>query len=191
MEIPEENLPEDAVEAVRRLHPTRRRSEAPGTRRIQHEVLVVFRDVATRDMIFSYASNLGKTNGTASQAGVRMEIPPHLTGIFKTLDSHGQLLRKRHGPGVKRSIKFDDLEMSLYMDVKLPDESSWLKVDYATAREELRFIQKEKVVADRRRFSEAGAGSHVPATPPQAIAGPLPTSATLTKYSKPWGHRLG
>ena len=200
MEIPEESLPEEAVETVRRLHPTKRKNDNRTQGRIRDEVLVVFHDVSTRDMIFSYATNLSKTNGTSHQAGVRMEIPPHLTGIFKTLDSHGHLLRDRHGPGVRRSIKFDDVEMSLYMDLKLPNEESWLKVDYATALEELRFVQRERTSLNRQRINDIR-GTEPATRPPTPTASTsvgtkertttLPPSATLSKFSKPWGHRMG
>ena len=195
LEIPVSDLPENTVEEVRRI--VNKRRARPGglenTQRVADEVLVVFKDVAIRDMVMSYAPNLAKTNGLPQSSGIRMEIPPHLLGVFRTLDDHGHMLRGRHGQGVKRNIKFDDGEMSLYMDLRLPGDNSWMRVDYEMAREELRFVKKQESQNTRNRIASVGSaprdGDSTP-TPAQRLStSSLPESATLASYAKPWGLR--
>ena len=75
----------------------------------------------------SYAPNLAQANG---KAGLRLEIPEHLKGIFKQFEIHAGALRERHSV-VKRSIKHADINDSKCMDVKL-ESTGWHRI---TARE--------------------------------------------------------
>ena len=83
--------------------------------KVKKEVLIRFRNSQTRDLIQSYAPNLAAFDGTA---GLRMEAPDFLRGLFRLFEAHGAALRAKY-TSVKRSIRFDDVEMSLFMDVKL------------------------------------------------------------------------
>ena len=94
--------------------------------KINDEVLVLFATSKQRDIVQSYALNLSKMAG---KAGLRMEIPHHLEGAFKVMEEHAGLLNKKF-PGTKRSIKFDDIAMSLSIDVKLPSDDQWRKFSY-------------------------------------------------------------
>ena len=80
---------------------------------------VVFSSARERDLVQSYAANLANHDG---RAGIRMELPEHLRGLFKLFEAHGAELRKRY-PGLKRAIKYDDASQSLCMDVKMPDRT--------------------------------------------------------------------
>ena len=94
-----------------------KRQDQPRRSKIQREVLVRFKSIQARDTIHSYAANLADFKGTA---GLRLEIPDFLRGVFRRFESHGAALRNKYGQ-VKRSVRFDDANMSLLMDVKLED----------------------------------------------------------------------
>ena len=98
--------------------------------KITAEVLVVFQTSQQRDAVQSYAFNLATHNGGA---GMRMDIPDFLRGLFRQFETHAINLKNKYG-SVKRAIKFDDLENSLYMDVKLED-SDWHRITAQEIRE--------------------------------------------------------
>ena len=75
----------------------------PRRSKVHKEVLVRFANSQTRDTIQSFATNLAGTKGVA---GLRMEIPDHLRGLFRLFESHGAALRTKYGQ-VRRSIRFD------------------------------------------------------------------------------------
>ena len=116
--MPEDTAEEITITSVRRIRQARRS-------RIADEILVKFATVDERDIVQSYASNLGRLNGTA---GIRIDFPAHLRNVFRLLESHGSLLKKKY-PELKRSIKFDDATLSLVMDVRLTANDPWERVD--------------------------------------------------------------
>ena len=97
--------------------------------KITDEVHVVLQTSHQRDAIQSYAANLAECNG---KAGIRMDIPDHLRGLFRQFETHAINLKGKYGP-IKRAIRFDDLDGSLYMDVKLQD-SDWHRITAAEIR---------------------------------------------------------
>ena len=88
--------------------------------KIGDELLVVFRNAQDRDVIQSYAPNLALAKG---QAGLRLDVPDHLRGVFRQFEAHAAALRQTFG-SVKRSIRLDDVSKSLIMDVKL-ENTAW------------------------------------------------------------------
>ena len=85
--------------------------------------------MATRDLVARLAPNLAKAAPIGGlRPGIRLEVPRNLLPTFKLLERHGHLLRGRHGPELKRHIKFDDAEQGLVMDVKLPGEDEWVRM---------------------------------------------------------------
>ena len=82
---------------------------------------MLFENSQDRDTIQSYAVNL------ASKAGWRLDVPDHLRGIFRRFESHAALLKQKYGL-LKRSIRFDDVKQSFYMDVKL-EMTGWHRID--------------------------------------------------------------
>ena len=118
MGVPEDTVEDIEFEAIEKLHQNRRS-------RFSDEVLVRFRTSRTKDLIQSFAPNLASSNG---KAGLRMNVPHHLLGLFKMFETHGGRLRQRFGPGLKRSIKFEDAAMSLVMDVRLPNATEWTRL---------------------------------------------------------------
>ena len=206
LRIPPSNLPQESVETIRRLGT--RRSNRPN--KIQNEVLVVFRDVATRDMVMSYAANLAAYKHQESPPGVRLDYPDHLRGVFSTLESYGHQLRQKLGPKLKRSIKYDDTSMSMYIDICFPDETKWSRISLNIAEEEVaKEKAKEADIVRQRLDSLSGVGTSelavIPAPkspinprqsrPPSPTAGPsnrLPMSSTLQQFHnssapKRWG----
>lgn len=97
--------------------------------KIHDEVLVVLQTAQQRDTIQSFATNLASAQG---QAGLRLDIPDYLRGLFRLFEAHAAPLWSRFGV-VKRAIRFDDVDRSLYMDVKLED-TAWHKVSAAEMR---------------------------------------------------------
>ena len=101
----------------------------PRRSKITGEVLVWFGTAQDRDTIQSYAANLAGIDG---KAGLRLDVPDHLRGVFRMFEVHATLLKKRYG-SVKRSIKFDDLSQSFCMDVKL-ETTGWHRIDSTQIR---------------------------------------------------------
>lgn len=66
-------------------------------------------------------------------AGIRMELPTHLRSDFHVLQNLAFKL-KTSNPGLKRSLKFDDDNLGLILDVQLPGED-WQRVRPDQARQ--------------------------------------------------------
>jgi hypothetical protein len=96
------------------------------------------------------------------QYGVKMDFPDFLSGDFRVLEKFGAKMRSKHGVGTKRSIKFDDELLKLYVDIKVPTNNAWIRVDTTTAKE----ILEENREQNREEVKKLlGSGSTVtPAT---------------------------
>ena len=101
----------------------------PRRSKISNEVLVRFQTTHDRDTIQSYAANLAGIDG---KAGLRIDVPDHLRGVFRQFEAHAALLKQKYG-AVKRSIKFDDAQQSFCMDVKL-ETTGWHRIDHQEIR---------------------------------------------------------
>ena len=62
---------------------------------------------------------------------------------FKTLEKYGVALKATLEKGFHRSIRFDDCEMSLSMNIKLPMDTEWKTVSSAIALEENWSLEKK------------------------------------------------
>ena len=181
LKVPESNLEESSVESIKKVSPqNRQRSRRTN---VTNEVVVYLKDVSTRDMIQSYATNLADHRG---KAGLRLEVPCHLTGCFKCLERCGHLLKKQH-PGLKWHVNFDDVEMSLRLSFRLPDGDNWERMDFAAAREMVRKEERLSAGSLRGRIestlsNESGRGSEDQEEEIMEIEAALPKSATLVKY---------
>lgn len=102
----------------------------PRRSKIVNEVLVRFHSAHDRDTVQSYAVNLAGIDG---KAGLRIDVPDHLRGIFRHFEAHAAMLKQRFG-SVKRSIKFDDTCQNFCMDVKL-DTTAWHRIDHNEVRQ--------------------------------------------------------
>ena len=163
--VRKDDVTEKSVVAVTRVPRGKR------VTRIQDEVVVTFCDVQTRDMVARHATNLGRLNGTGDLSNVRLEIPDSLTGVFRTLEQHAHEIRNEFGKGLKRRIKFDDVEQTLFMDICLPNEVEWMRVDYEFAQEETKHKRKTTVSARSRLKCAANRQKTNQSQPPNADGG--------------------
>ena len=116
------------IESFEKLPPSRRNKKI-------EEVLVCFSTVELRDLVQTYATNLSKAVGST---GMRLEVPPFLRNNFKVLEGHGNELRRKYGRDgdpVRRSIKYEDSERGLVMDIKMPGNDEWQRVHPWHARQ--------------------------------------------------------
>ena len=155
---------------------------------VRSEALVRFVLIADRDTVMSSASCLAPfmdDNGKAT-AGMRMEVPDMLNIEFKTLFKFGQSLRRRHGPGTRRHVKFDDLNRSLYLNIKLPNDDKWSKVAPEVARRGLHARERVSNEELERRLDITGPE----VGRPRAVS--LSTSAQAMETEESWtGRRSG
>ena len=100
------------------------------------DVLVTFQDSTERDYFFSKVRNLATYRDEEGNptAGVRMDVAPYLLPVFKLLNNHGFDIRNAHGKETRRYIKFDEENLSLYLEVRLPGQSKWTKIKPDQAR---------------------------------------------------------
>ena len=105
--------------------------------KIHLEILVRFSSIEARDSVAMCGGQLAEyiDENRRPLAGIRIDIPIFLTGTFKLLTNYGYKLRKLHGEGTKRYIKFDEANLSLYLDVKLPDCEEWFQITPTQAKE--------------------------------------------------------
>ena len=129
---------------------TLRHISQPKKSRVQNEILVTFAEQEERDNIHSYANGLAKSGGAA---GLRIDVPPMLKQSFRLLDEHGMTMVNIYGKGVKRSIKFDDRNRDLMMDIKLPTSDVWHNITVEQAKE----ARKVRVESDLRSLRAIGA----------------------------------
>ena len=125
--------------------------------KIRDEVLVVFADDEDRDCIKSYAAGLASSAG---EAGLRLDIPPSLKGSLKILEQHGRGIQAMYGQQVKRSIKFDDRNDDLMMDIRLPGSTGWHNVTINQAREAMKV--REEIDAENIRACGLGKRRNAP-----------------------------
>ena len=94
------------------------------------EALVSFRDASERDFYFSKARNLAAYRDDQGNptAAMRIDIPPFLMSTFRMLNDHGHDIRKAHGTDTRRYIKFDEANLSLYLEIRLPNQVKWTRI---------------------------------------------------------------
>lgn len=114
-------MEQDAAEDLGPITIRRVRERKP---KYDKEVVVTFDTVEARDYVKSLAPNLAKYQ---DQAGMRLQVPDHLQKLFRALMNLSYDLKKKN-PGLKHSVKFDDYEQSLYMDVQLKKDGPWRRI---------------------------------------------------------------
>ena len=103
------------------------------------EVLVEFADNYSRDELLMQGPMLMQYRDAKNKptAGIRLDIPAHLMGSFKTLEAYGVDLKRQHKWKLRKYIKFDETEEDLYLQIKHDDDESWLTFSPAEAKREL------------------------------------------------------
>ena len=177
--------------AKRNARPSRRANPAP---LVREEVLVTFSSIKVRDLVMSHSFNLADyvDKDRKPLAGVRLEVPTSLEGVFRDLKAYARKLTIDNGQSVKHSIRFDDREKSFFMNVKLPDEDEWIYVDRSIAEEHREEEKRKSIAISRNRLSscssrgstkEDGEGKDVNHQG-QRNTGSLPTSASLARRGR-------
>jgi hypothetical protein len=63
-----------------------------------------------------------------------MEIPNHLLGSHRILNSLARKMRQQHH-GCKTNVKLDDIDLAVVLDYRMPDTDVWKKIRPSQARE--------------------------------------------------------
>ena len=142
-----DDVGQDDVEDVRRVVGERM------VEGIHDEVVVVFKDQRKRDLAMASSVNLASFVDQTGRptAGTRLEVPDELADTFRLLARFGTRLRARHGAGTKRHVKFDDYKGSMYINIKLPGDSTWTRISPDMAREDLEASLREEQKANGKR----------------------------------------
>ena len=150
---------EDDIDASDIIDARRVRGRSGGSPTL--ECLVTFKDVETRDMVCSYARNLGdqRVGEGQQRSNIRMEIPAHLMDTFRLLDRHGHLLKEKYGKDLRRHVRYDDDTLSLYLDVKRSSKDQWRRITPETARRERNTRDRASSSGRARSLSTLDGGS--------------------------------
>ena len=99
--------------------------------RYQDEVFATFETKQIRDLIKLHAPNLAKFG---QEAGMRLHVPDTLQKDFKALMGLSYELKRTH-KDLNRSIKFDEDNLGLFMDMQLRKDGPWKRVDSEQAKQ--------------------------------------------------------
>ena len=110
------------------------------------EVLVLFEEKEDRDYVKSTGINLAGNR----QAGMTLHVPGHLLDDYFALNSVGYNIKTSH-EGVKRSVKFDDSTMGLFLDICIANK--WRRIYPDQAREALKSAPPEASSSGNRAIS--------------------------------------
>ena len=158
LKIPTGALVDADVADIRRCRLTR-------SQQTKSEALVVFADIEARDLVASYARNLAPFIDAENKptAGLRPDIPGHLGGIHRTLVQYGYAMKRRYGGNFRRNIRFEDSDMTLVIDICIPENGQpgkeWTTVDYQLAKKDRKVNNQDEMDehADRLASKERGA----------------------------------
>ena len=173
--IPESEIGPEDIESVTALPEPK---HAAGI--LNKEALVTFFCPRKRDMVVSSSPNLSNLMDKGiPTTGLRLEIPEELMGQFRLLSRFGTRLRARHGVGTKRHVKFDDIEGSLYMNIKLPGNEAWSKITVDTARLDMeRTARDESAVVLKPIHAKPLPSIKAATGPRERFAAPVPEPGT-------------
>ena len=177
----EGKLNENSIDSISRV-------EIPSGPGVRQEVLVRFKNEATRDLVMGAAAKLAPymdADGRAT-AGIRMEVPAHLQQNFRVLFKYGQNLRARHGQGTRRHVKFCDIGKTLFLNIKLPGDDVWSKVSMEVAMRGMRARETMDDGQLERRLDITGPLNNGPRPRAASTAGPPPPT-----QASAWTRRSG
>ena len=122
-------LPTEFVEGLRGQVELKKPREIRGKK--PNEYIVTFENREDRDAVRAAAPSLASFR---DDAGMKLHIPDHLQRSFRALMNLAFDLKKKH-PGLKRNVKFDDVNLDLYLDVQLKADDEWQRIDPGQAVE--------------------------------------------------------
>lgn len=134
------------------------RPAIPSSSLARNEIIVLFSSISIRDTVVGASGKLASfvDNAGKPTAGIRMEVSPALRTTFSALYKFGQHLRTRHGAQTRKHVKFDDLEKTLFLNIKLPGDEKWSRVSLEVAKRGLRTREALTNEALERRLDVAG-----------------------------------
>ena len=89
------------------------------------EAIVTFEDKRIRDAVKAQAYKLGNSG---DEIGMRLHLPDHLQKSFRALMGLSFDMKKKF-PGLRRSVKFNEDTMDLYMDIQTSNEADWRRIE--------------------------------------------------------------
>ena len=121
------------------------RTGIPDNETVHNELRIILSSTEARDYIYSRGPRLARyvDEDKKPTAGFRVEVPDYLAGEWRLLDDLGYRLKREHGPGTKKYIKYDDYNYSLYLEVRLPGSSNWTRISPESADRMKRKKDKE------------------------------------------------
>ena len=149
------------------------------------EVCVTFSTVDDRDYISSRSFNLSShiDKYGKPQAGIRMEIPGFLMSTFKDLNTYGGIAKRTYGKDLRKYVKFDDEEMSLFLEIRLPNSTNWLQITPTRAKELMGESAEGELMSMQSRIRRARASSEG-----DVLLSSTLTASLQTDYPQGSGH---
>ena len=126
----------------------------PGAGLIYDEIVALFATPQIRDMVMSRGPKLAGfvDKDRKPTCGLRQEIPNHLVPSFRILHKYGINLKKR-APDAKKHIKFDDYNRTLFIQVKVDEDSEWINVSVDEASNTIKKSDAKRSQRLRSLFS--------------------------------------
>ena len=180
--IPESDIGPDDIESITAIPDPRYTAG-----NLNKEALVTFFCPRKRDIVVSSSPNLSNLMDKGlPTAGLRLEIPDELMGQFRLLSRFGTRIQARHGTGTKRHVKFDDVDGSLFMNIKLPGDETWSKVTVETARLDMEKTARDESESVLKRIQSKPMPPKVPLNGPrERLAVAAPTGSTTDTRPRP------
>ena len=108
-------------------------------------------------------------------------VPQHLRGVSKLFDEYGRRLRMKHR-GAKHHLKFDNVDQSLFLYIRLKEDNGWTRVYQDSAESWVRQQRREEAAGLNKRLSSTPAA---PFEPTGTSAGPFGALVAPAAKSKP------
>ena len=113
----------------KKYYNTRQKTSTSGANTpIANEMIVTFKTREARDKVKSAGFNLAGQG----EAGLRIHVPGFLQESFNSLQSLGFHMKQKEAE-VRRSVKFDDEQFDLVMDIKI--DGNWKRITAEQAKE--------------------------------------------------------
>ena len=100
---------------------------------------MTFEDKYARDEILGRGPMLAdyRDEERRPTCGLRFHIPGHLMSSFKILESFSFHLRNKHNGELSKYIKFDEHDLSLFLQVRHKKENEWITFTVEQAKVEM------------------------------------------------------
>ena len=103
-----------------------------------NEVRVIFRERRDRERVAMRSRHLGRYIDPETRkptAGFRMDVPDYLASEFKLLEETGYQLRDEYGKKLRKYIKYDHAELSLFLEISFNSGGRWHRITPRMARD--------------------------------------------------------